>query len=428
MINFRTHQLKTNNRFRSFDLPKTMTTSLWCFPTYLSFTLPKKSLTTTASCLFLASLTSSSYAKTLLSRPVPSLTQSKFIAIPVIGTQTLPRHLAKSEDTAEIIGSKPAPLKTNYLLSQPLTVQEQLVRVFRPFEFDTSKPTPLMTQVNNATWHPEKAMDDETSIRLQVLLDWNHASPGPIDSAWGMNSAKAVRAFEKMHGLKVDGQVDNDVWRLLNKDNRDKRPALVTYTITKSDVRTRFRRTPSGYQAKARDWELSYQNIYEMFGERFHMNVNFLKRINKGIPFRAGNKITVVNIGKPNSEKVNRIKVDKRRNLLYAYNDKRIVATYPTTIGNRTPSSGRTYSMVGKVYMPTYKAETAEKRYILPPGPNSPVGVAWMALSKPTFGIHGSPYPEGISRQRSHGCVRLTNWDASELFATIEKGTPVSFK
>lgn len=420
MINFLAH-----NNQNSFTSSKIL--SQW-LPKRFPLLLSKESLTTTASCLFVASVSSDIHAKSLLSRPADTPSGSKFISIPVIGTQTLPRHLAKSESSAELIGSKPVPLKTQYLLDQPLTIREQLVRVLPPYDFDNSKTTELMTKVNSAKWLADEPMDDETSIKLQVLLDWNHASPGPIDATWGMNSAKAVRAFEKMHGLKVDGKVDADVWRLLNQNNLGKRPALVTYTITKSDVRTRFRRTPSGYKAKARDWELSYQNIYEMFGERFHMNVNFLKNINKGIRFREGNKITVVNVGKPNAERVNRIQVDKRRNILYAYNDKRIVATYPTTIGDRTPRSGRTYSMVGKVYMPTYKAETAEKRYILPPGPNNPVGVAWMALSKPTFGIHGSPKPEGISRQRSHGCVRLTNWDASELFATIQKGTPVSFK
>lgn len=370
------------------------------------------------------------HASTLLAPPTTTGTDTKMLTLPIMGTQSVPRHLAKSQEKDGIIGSQPVPMKTQHLLDleKPPTPRQLIAKVLPPYPFNTEKPTDFMTAVNNAKWHPDKEMDEPLMVKLQILLDWNHASPGPITSGWGMNSRKAVRAFEKMHGLKVDGQMDQKVWDLLIKGDNGKRPALVTYTITKDDVRTRFRRTPRGYAAKARDWELSYQNIYEMFGERFHMNRYFLQHLNKGKRFRTGQKITVVNVGEHNVRKVNRIFVDKRRNVLYAYNDKKMVATYPTTIGDRTPRSGRSYSIIGKVFMPTYKAETTEKRYILPPGPNSPVGVAWMALSKPTFGIHGSPDPEKISRQRSLGCVRLTNWDASELYATIQHGTWVTFR
>lgn len=310
----------------------------------------------------------------------------------------------------------------------PKTPQELIAKYIPTYEFDAESGTDFMKKVNASTWRKGMKRNQYTTVKLQVMLDWSHASPGPIDSGWGKNSRKAILAFEKMHGLKADGRMDGKVWNLLNRGERKDRPALVTYTITKQDVKTRFRRTPKGYAAKARDWELSYQNIYEMLAERFHMNINFLKRLNKGIKFRAGKKITVVNVGRHNARVVDKVLVDKRKNILYAYSDDKIVATYPTTIGARTPSSRRSYTMVGKVFMPTYKAQTKAKRYILPPGPNNPVGVAWMALSKPTFGIHGSPQPEGISRQRSHGCVRLTNWDASELFATIKKGARVNFK
>lgn len=310
----------------------------------------------------------------------------------------------------------------------PKTPEQILAEIAPPYHFNTSEPSEFMQKVNTATWYKGMRINQHTTLRIQVLLDWNHASPGPIDTGWGMNSRKAIRAFEQKHGLKVDGKMDAKVWTLLNQGQNADLPALVKYTITKKDVRTRFRRTPKGYEAKAKQWQLGYNNIYEMFGERFHMSQALLKQLNKGIKFRAGNEITVVNIGRHNTKTVDNIVVDKRRNILYAYNNDTVVATYPTTIGDRTPKSGRTYTMVGKVFMPTYKAETKDKRYILPPGPNNPVGVAWMALSKPTFGIHGSPLPEGISRQRSHGCVRLTNWDATELFATIKKGARVRFK
>lgn len=82
--------------------------------------------------------------------------------------------------------------------------------------------------------------------------------------------------------------------------------------------------------------------------------------------------------------------------------------------------------------MPWYKATVGEDKdkqvFMLPPGPNNPVGVVWMGLSKPSYGIHGSPVPEGISRQGSHGCIRLTNWDVLEVYANIENGATVELK
>lgn len=111
-----------------------------------------------------------------------------------------------------------------------------------------------------------------------------------------------------------------------------------------------------------------------------------------------------------------------------------MVAAYPTTIGSvATATPNGKFKIVNKVKMPWYKATVGKdtsspKSYMLPPGPNSPVGVVWMGLSKPSYGIHGSPIPEGISRQASLGCVRLTNWDALELFANTKVGATVEIR
>jgi lipoprotein-anchoring transpeptidase ErfK/SrfK len=63
----------------------------------------------------------------------------------------------------------------------------------------------------------------------------------------------------------------------------------------------------------------------------------------------------------------------------------------------------------------------------LPPGPNGPGGTVWIDLSEPTFGIHGTPEPSRIDKTGSHGCVRLTNWDAEELAKLLAEDVPVKF-
>ena len=175
---------------------------------------------------------------------------------------------------------------------------------------------------------------------------------------------------------------------------------------------------------------LYYQDIKEMLGERFHMDVRYLDKLNKNKSYKAGETITVVNTRGQLNQRINRVVANKADKTLYAYNGDKLVATYPTTVGSdATPSPHGTYKIVNKVKMPWYKATVDEaggkKVYMLPPGPNNPVGVVWMGLSKPSYGLHGSPKPEGISRQASHGCIRLTNWDVLEVYANIENGATV---
>ena len=289
-------------------------------------------------------------------------------------------------------------------------------------------------QVNESTWSPNMKVNSAMTVKMQVLLDWNHASPGPIDGGWGMNSKKALINFQKMQGLSATGKMDEATWQALTQNIPYDQPALVSYTLTKEDVNTKFASLPAGAEARSKLKGLYYENIVEMLGERFHMDVAYLKKLNPNKKFVAGETITVINTGKPYDGKVTRVVADRDEKVLYAYNGNKMVATYPTTIGGSATStpSGK-YKIVNKVKMPHYKAtvnKDSEKptSYILPPGPNSPVGVVWMGLNKPSYGIHGSPVPEGISRQSSLGCIRLTNWDVLELSANIDVGATVEIK
>lgn len=288
-------------------------------------------------------------------------------------------------------------------------------------------------QVNGATWTPSMKVNSAMTIKMQALLDWNHASPGAIDGGWGMNSKKALINFQTMKGLPATGKMDQKTWDALNKNIPANKPVLVTYTITEDDIKTNFASTPAGSEAKSKMKGLYYQDIKEMFGERFHMDVRYLDKLNKNKQYKAGETITVLNTRAPLKQRINRVVANKADKTLYAYNGDKLVATYPTTIGSdATPSPQGSFKIINKVKMPWYKATVgkgADKQiHMLPPGPNSPVGVVWMGLSKPSYGIHGSPKPEGISRQASAGCVRLTNWDVLEVYANIENGATVELK
>jgi len=288
-------------------------------------------------------------------------------------------------------------------------------------------------QVNGATWTPNMKVNSAMTIKMQALLDWNHASPGAIDGGWGMNSKKALINFQTMKGLPATGKMDQKTWDALNKNIPANKPVLVTYTITEDDIKTNFATTPAGAEAKSKMKGLYYQDIKEMLGERFHMDVRYLDKLNKNKQYKAGETITVLNTRAPLNQRINRVVANKADKTLYAYNGDKLVATYPTTIGSdATPSPQGTFKIINKVKMPWYKATVgkgADKQvHMLPPGPNSPVGVVWMGLSKPSYGLHGSPKPEGISRQASAGCVRLTNWDVLEVYANIENGATVELK
>ena len=288
-------------------------------------------------------------------------------------------------------------------------------------------------QVNEATWTPNMKVNSAMTIKIQALLDWNHASPGAIDGGWGMNSKKALINFQNMRGLPATGKMDKATWDALNKNITANKPVLVTYTLTEDDLKTSFAVTPATSEEKSKMKGLYYQDIKEMIGERFHMDVRYLEKLNKNKTYQAGETVTVLNTRTPLKERITRVVASNADKTLYAYNGDKLVATYPTTVGSdSTPSPQGSFKIVNKVKLPTYKATVGEgdqkKTYFLPPGPNSPVGVVWMGLSKPSYGIHGSPKPEGISRQASAGCVRLTNWDVLEVYANIENGATVVLK
>ena len=297
----------------------------------------------------------------------------------------------------------------------------------------TTENLPMEAQkVNSATWKQGMRRNRDTTTKLQALLNWHQNGVGAVDGYWGKNSRKAMQAFQMANGLAVTDTLNIETWQALTKNDKlMAQPVLVNYQLTDADINIKTTVIPAGAEAKAKLEEMYYETVIEGLAEKFHISESYLKALNPNAKFAVGETITVYNPGNPNIKPVSRVVADKTTETLYAYDDKGIlVASYPTTVGSTaTPSPTGTHTVAVKVHEPnyTYTAENGSKS-ILPPGPNNPVGSVWIGLSKPSYGIHGSPDPARISRQASAGCIRLTNWDALALLGVIQGGATVEFK
>jgi len=274
------------------------------------------------------------------------------------------------------------------------------------------------------------------AAKTQVLLDRAGASPGVIDGYAGENVQKAIRGFEEVNGLPVDGVLDEKVWNTLQAMGGD---VIVAYTITEDDAsKLSEEPLPEDYAKLAELNWLGFTSVQEKLAERFHMDVDFLGSLNPTSDFSIGQTIHVADPGSDMRAEVDRIVALKQAARLEAYDEAGdLVAVYPVTIGSsQTPSPSGTHQVEAVAIDPTYAYKPDENfvqgdnqtQLTLPPGPNGPVGSVWIDLSKPTYGIHGSADPSEIDKTASHGCVRMTNWDAKELAHMVSTGVPVEFR
>lgn len=274
------------------------------------------------------------------------------------------------------------------------------------------------------------------TARVQILLDRSGISPGVVDGWRGGMSESAIKAFQRRAGLPMTGRLDHAVWELLHGYARA--PLISEYTITDEDAYGLVDNIPSDYADKARMTSQGYTSILEKLGERFHMDEKFLTKLNPGKSFAPGETIRVALPARPIRATVTRIIVDKQTRRVAAYDARgRLVADYPATVGSaETPSPHGTHVVDTVALNPSYtynprrnfKQGENDRVLTIPPGPNGPVGNVWIDLSEPTYGLHGTAIPSRLFVSQSHGCVRLTNWDASELAHMVKaKVTTVEF-
>lgn len=334
---------------------------------------------------------------------------------------------------------------------------------------------------------PEIADSQERPVmQAQVVLGRQGFGPGVVDGAMGMSTQNALRGFQEAHGLDVTGQLDEPTRRALAQ--WENIPATRVVRIPEGWADLTFTPIPEDPAAQAEMERLGYESLAEKLAERFHTTVEVLAALNPGgkpagsaatptgaattgtpaaagreppAMFRAGQLIRVPNVGadrivpgaieNPDWQRtlqmlgvgseqpeVARIVVSKSEGTLRAYDaEDELVALFTVTSGSEhDPLPLGNWGVKGVAFNPPFiydpslfwDVPDSEEEQHLPPGPNSPVGVVWIDLTKEHYGIHGTSEPQTIGRAQSHGCVRLTNWDAARLAEMVTGATKVLFE
>ena len=293
-----------------------------------------------------------------------------------------------------------------------------------------------------------EALGKVSELEIQVLLDRAGFSPGEIDGKSGQNSQRALSAFAKAH--RIAGGPRGRA-ALLKKLGAGSIKPVVTYAITAEDTAGPFAEAiPEDMTERAKLPGLYYTSVLEEMSEKFHSSPALLQSLNPGASFVAGEQVKVPNVmdsddrasryGKtePVPKGATRVVLTKKTSSLVAFDKSgRILFYAPVTSGSEhDPLPLGSWVVTSVLRNPTYSynpdlfwdADPQNAKVKIAAGPNNPVGTVWIDINKPHYGIHGSPEPGRIGRAESHGCVRLTNWDATKLADLVRKGTRIVFR
>ena len=277
---------------------------------------------------------------------------------------------------------------------------------------------------------------DPAVMLAQILLARAHFSCGEIDGYFGTNLQKALAVYQTEHQLPATGTLDDATWAALNTDTA---PVLIPYTITAEDLKGPFVAVPKDMQAQAGLPYLGYSTALEGLAERVHASPRLLQHLNPGVDFsRAGETIQAPNVMVVPPGQAAQVVVTKSESSVRAYDPGgKLLAFYVATIGSEhDPLPIGEWKIRGVRRNPPFHynpklfwdAKEDDEKALIKPGPNNPVGLVWIDLSIPHYGIHGTPEPGRVGHTYSHGCIRLTNWDALELASMVKAGIPAVLK
>ena len=317
--------------------------------------------------------------------------------------------------------------------------------------------TPVLAQPAAAASAPI----DRNVLHVQVILDHLGFGPGVLDGRGGQSLVAALKGFQEAKGLPITGKADSQTMRALYP-YRAARPT-VTVALTPEMLAGPFvNPLPKDPAKQAELPSLGYKTVMEKLGEMFHTTPAVIMALNSpSTRLSPGTKVVFPNALPTSRAYASKLKpdwiatltplnvdakqpqadhivVDKSDGVLRVLdkNDK-LVAQFSATMGSsHDPLPLGTWKIYGSDYNPKFHfnpalfwdAKKGQQKEMLPPGPNGPVGVVWMDLSKEHYGIHGTPNPETIGRAESHGCIRLTNWDAARLSMMIKPGIKAVFQ
>jgi lipoprotein-anchoring transpeptidase ErfK/SrfK len=294
-----------------------------------------------------------------------------------------------------------------------------------------------MTATILLAWLATPAVSASPVLELQVRLDRARFSPGEIDGREGPSTRGALRAFQIARGLPPTGSADAATRQALAAVHDA--PALAEYVVTAQDAAGPFVVLSDDIMEQAQLPSLGYASLAEALGERFHASPALLRQLNPGASLaREGERLRVPNVrsvgGQPAFQAA-RVVVDARSLSVRAESaDGAVLAVYPASVGSeRDPLPRGDWAVTGVARLPPFfydpdlfwDADASHAKAKIAPGPNNPVGVAWIDLSREHYGIHGTPEPSRVGKTQSHGCIRLTNWDVEELAGAVAEGVPV---
>ena len=278
---------------------------------------------------------------------------------------------------------------------------------------------------------------DPDVLTLQILLDRQNISCNCIDGVWGTRTEIALLTWQTLNGHPVTGIPTADILATLSANA----PVTLTrHTVTEKD-HTELGPFPDSWEERARLPGMRYTTILEMMAERGHASQGLIQRLNPHAAWPdppAGTELTIPSCTPAVKEKAGAIRISLSRMEVTVFNAKgELVALFPCSIARdqakrpvgdvavKTVALNPDYTYDPKLFFPN---GTNTSKLIIPPGPNNPVGSAWISLTLQGYGIHGTPHPENIGRAESKGCFRLANWNAEKLARMVSIGTPIEIE